>query len=160
MGANSRSGKFQQLIKSVLLQEEKLITAKTKPELRIKVERQQRLWEELEAHVRGVQTAEQKTQEAQAVQAVLKGLLKLEVQKGTKPGWKVRGNLSAIYPPPVKRAPPTYEDSARLFVPPPVNPFLAIFTPGMRKEREKAEALAYQHYQQALLSMSKNEQKI
>jgi len=150
MGANSKSRKFQQLVKSDLLQEEKLITATTKPELRIKVERQQRIWEELETHVRGVQTAEQQTQEAQALQAALKGLLKLEVQKGTKPGWKVRGNHSAIYPPPLKRDPPTYQDSARLFVPPPVNPFLAMFTPGVRKEREKSEALAQQHTQQAL----------
>lgn len=85
MRANSKSGKFEQHIKSDLLSEEKLITAPTKTELRIKVERQQRLWKEQEAHVIGVQTAEHKTQEAQALQATLAGLLKLEVQKGTKP---------------------------------------------------------------------------
>jgi hypothetical protein len=148
MGANSRSRKFQQYVKSDLLREEKLITAPTKPELRLKIDRQQRLWKEQEAHLIGVQTAEQKTQEAQALQTALTGLLKREVQKGTKPGWKVRGNLSALYPPFLEREAPTYEDSVRLFVPPPVNPFLEMFTPGLKKDRERAQALAQQHYQQ------------
>src|SRR5438874_2206246 len=150
MGTNSKSGKFQQHIKSEVLREEKLITAPTKTELRIKVERQKRLWKEHEAHVDRTQIAERKTQEAQTMHAALTGLLRLEVQKGTKPGWKVRGHPSSIYPPPLKRKAPTYEDSARLFVPPPLNPLLEMFTRNVRKERDQAEALAEQHYQQAL----------
>ena len=120
MGANSRSSKFQRYIKSELLGEEKIITAPTKAELRIKVERQLRLWEEQ------------------------------EVLRGTKPGWKGRGNTPLIYPPFLFKEPPTYEASACLFVPTPTNPFFEIFSPGLRKERERAEALAREHYQQAL----------
>jgi restriction system protein len=148
MGANSRSRKFQQYVKSDLLREEKLITAPTKPELRMKIDRQQRLWKEQEAHVLGVQTAEQKTQEAQALLVALTELLKREVQKGTKPGWQVRGNHSAMYPPFLEKEAPTYEDSVQLYVPPSVNPFLEMFTPGLKKDRERAKALAQQHYQQ------------
>jgi hypothetical protein len=114
----------------------------------MKIDRQQRLWKEQEAHVLGVQTAEQKTQEAQAVLEALTELLKREVQKGTKPGWQVRGNLSTMYPPFLEKEAPTYEDSVRLYVPPSLNPFLDMFTPGLKKDRERAKALAQQHYQQ------------
>jgi hypothetical protein len=150
MGANSRSGKFQQYIKSELLGEEKIINAPTKAELRIKVERQLRLWEEQEEHLIGAQMAESKTQEAQALQAALTGLLKQEVLKGTKPGWKGRGNTLSIYPPFLFKEAPTYEASAHLFVPPPINPFFEMFNLGLRKERERAEALAQGHYQHVL----------
>src|SRR5712691_60184 len=149
MGANSRNGKFQQHIKSELLGEEKIITAPTKGELRIKVERQLRLWEEQEEHIIETQVAEIKTQEAQALQVALTGLLRQEVLKGTKPGWKGRGNTISIYPPFLFRAAPTYEASAHLFTSP-GNRFLEIFSPGLKKERERAEALARGHHQQAL----------
>ncbi len=52
-----------------------------------------------------------------------------------------------LYPPFQEKEVPTYEDSARLYVPPSGNPFLEMFTPGVKKDRERAKDLAQQHYQ-------------
>jgi len=145
MGA---SGKYQQLIRSDLLREEKVIIARTKAELRTKVDQQLRTWKQQETQLVDAQAAEIRTQEAKALLLTLDTLLQQEVRKGIKPGWNGQGSASFPYPPFLFEPAPTYEESEQLFPPPQGLFFFAPFQPGLRKQREEMIAHAQHHYQQ------------
>ncbi len=149
MTVRGKKNSFQKHMKNILLNEEVMLTASSKEELQQKMQRQEQKWEKQIALLVDKLEAQARTQEAQAVHTALRHLLKDEVHKGIKPDWQSEDSISRPFPPFIFDLAPKYETYEQLFPLPGINPFVAVFMPGVRRNRQEMLDRAQQLYQQA-----------